>query len=247
MAIKLNLNESRDFAHFLDNTIERQVKAFGDNISIVSILDNGMRNWDTSLIQDVWLTKNCDLDFIQDKLKEKYSTNPLFFSQLSRYCDFSINGISIEKILSADKNVCIDFWNDSENGQIILDEQDEICVYGTTYFFKVLNNVKNYLKGEGNVFQGNIWVNYYGMMLFVDEDNRFNHVGGRFNRIGLDGEFKLPKIHYSFDLNDLERFPKEFVFVSTDYEIFALFNTKNTKEMIKSSLPNYLLTQLKNQ
>jgi hypothetical protein len=122
--------------------------------------------WNTSSIVDMWLASYCKLDFIQERLHVQYPDN--WIGWLPNI-DFNSKG-------------CIYFFGDEKSYVNLTDNineeycniADKLIVYGSTYFFKMWNDVQGVYRGESYKIENK--------KLEVD-----------FNLFGLDFEYKDSK------------------------------------------------------
>lgn len=226
---------------FLETNKERMLQELGEEIKSYS--DESYRVewesnpekifplWNTSFIKDVWLYKNCDLQFVQNRLKEQYGENCEKLSFFAKICDFSLPFVHLNNIYSYDDDISISFNYEKDGVGYILDETDEIISFGDAYILEVLNFAVQSLTNTkpSSYLSKNVVVefNYYGA------DMKFER--GRFYYYNLDGEWeeikgfgdivitlephlKVPKVEITLDTNKLQNYDPEKIFFSDSYK-----------------------------
>lgn len=209
---------------FADETRDQQIKELGSPISFyydnVDDISNDSVLWNTSTIQDVWLRKNCRLDFIQDRLSNQYDRSS-YLDILAELCTFEYVGLQIHSIESPSGNIY--FWYDEGEDRWLLDETDTVLVYGTTYIYELLDKAITSIRGYAS-FIGTIIFDYYGAELkyvggkILTDDNTEICLG----YISKDA-IKLPKLKHSFNSKDAAKFRKELIYFSDDKEVCCLY------------------------
>ena len=251
----VNYEQFKQARQFADETKAEQIRCLGEEIPIYYTIDELNENavnfvlWNTSSIQDIWLYQNCKLPFIQERLLEQYGEIPLVFKLVT----FEQNYISLVGAIS--ENVGIYFWYNDNDSPMLLEPTDEILVYGTTFFFKVIDNIKETICGYGkSYFDGEITINYYGIYLTYKSGIWYNTVGYDVDltcHIDSD-DIKFPKIKYSFSKSDFTKFRGELVYFSLENEIvgFDSFNGWKKDEMQENiylgryRIPDYILNHI---
>ena len=192
-----------------------------DDINIFKNLKDGddFPVWNTSSVFDLWLAKNCKLDFIQDRLKIQYGKNWIGHKFIDKV-DFSLPPV-IMHISHNDSNIY--FFKPTKNKDEV-ETLDKMLVYGTTDFFKLYHNAKEQIQGYVyNLENLKILFEYYGVLIEF-KNNKFYH-DKKIIDIGYVSNFdnwKLPKIKYSFNKNDVKKYHNEEIYFSTDTDIFPL-------------------------
>lgn len=253
---------------FWDDTKDQQIRELGHLIGLYHETEKTIYDdcvlWNTSILEDIWLKRNCPLDFIQDRIEFQYGDTfskgreDGFMSLMAQNCDFSENGIYLHEMVSADEKIAIYFWFESADGETMtLDETDEICLYGTTHFHKVLHSLKVILCGD-EVFHGEIKFSYHGAyLIYHDGKCQIETKDGLKDidfRMSWSDEFKFPKINYSWNSKDAKKYRPEFIFFSTENEIYSLADFKDLPESLnigegirigRFGLPEYIRERLK--
>lgn len=187
--------------------------------------------WNTSFIKDVWLYKNCDLQFVQIRLKEQYGENCEKLSFFAKICDFSLPFVHLDKIYNYDDEISISFSFEKDDVEYILDETDEIISIGDAYILEVLNFAVQSLterKPSSNISK-NVVVefNYYGAdMKFENGKFYYYNLNGEWEKIEgfgdilttLESHLKVPKVEITLDTNKLQNYDPEKIFFSDSYK-----------------------------
>lgn len=248
------------------NTYDEQVKIFGDAINmhpfyvfdsdvdpsllkedtsdIDSLEDNEICLWSTDGMTDLWLSKNCDIPVIQERLKEQYSEDWIGFTEKDKL-DFD-DPPCIMKIERGDDTIY--FFKDSEEEGYV-ETLDSLLVYGTTEFFKVVSDAMDNIFSVGS----NNLVTYY-RMYGLDIKN----IGGKTDIIDKKEVsvntlsrklFELPDIRYSMLKEDFEKHDKFGIYLSQESEIYALTDYKDwekiTFECLMFELPEFITKFIK--
>jgi hypothetical protein len=207
--------------------------------------------WNTSGEFDIWLMKNCNIDFIQNRLIEQYGKEHWGFKYKDK--------ISFDKksyLYSIHYNNNDLYLYDTEEDYAI--PYNKIIVYGTTYIFKLLNMVENRLKGFeiDDADSLRIYFTFHGLPFIfrngkyfiydynISDDKKEIEVEDFIFFNSLTDLFEIPNIKHSYELNDAKKYPDGSIILSRDDEVFnanhiAGFNTKNI-----SSLNRYIKLQL---
>lgn len=199
--------------------------------------------WSTPIIFDMWLHKNCSLDFIQDQLKEKYDTDWFGF-MCKDLIDFKEKGFLIsikqnDSYIAPFKNV--------ENG---IDVYTDLLVYGTTYAFKLLNNVFSLIKQQyvdleeckGLTIEFELFsihcvcevsdtVKYYVIKNDIKMEIVFGYLSNE-----LDRHFYQYKIKHSYDKKAYLKYQPEQIIMSHEN---SAFNVDMYKEFDINSMKRY--------
>lgn len=184
--------------------------------------------WNTSEIQDIWLVKNCQLDFVQRRLREQYSSDDFF--QFAEYVDFSINYVVIERIKSADsKKVDFGFYyfpnEEPDDTCLVLEPSDMVIVYGSTFWAEIINAARDLVAGyeARNPLCRNLEVVicYFGARLIVASDDvRIETSDGAKHKLQFvptvfKEDLQCPKILHSYNSKDCKKVPSSgLVYVS---------------------------------
>lgn len=238
---------------FADETKDQQIKELGSPIpfyydNVHDVGDNTVL-WNTSMIQDIWLRKNCPLDFIQDRLNVQYDTASLDI--LAELCTFEHIGLEIRSIESPSGNIY--FWYNNGDDTWLLEETDTILVYGTTYIYELLDKAMASIRGLDN-FSGNVYFDFYGAGLrYID--GKISTESGTEIHLGYIDEkvIKLPKFKHSFNSRDAKRFRPELIYFSHTSDVVCLYEymdieSLNIPKAIKAGrfdIPSYMLKFIK--
>lgn len=209
--------------------------------------------WNTTPIQDIWLAKNCQLDFVQNRLEEQYSKS---FFDFAKQVDFSINYVSLERIKSkgSDKiDLGFYYFPNPEPDETCygLEPSDMVLVYGTTFFAKVIHAAKR-LVSRYTTFLGEfedleVSICYFGAnlvftkeLVFIELKNgtkmQTHYVPNIFEE-----DIKTPKIVHSYKSTDYKDVPSpQLIYISNEDSIHSLSNynqvTENDWEFIQKGL-----------
>lgn len=222
---------AKDFA---EKTYEQQIREIGNPICLYP--ENSGVLWNTSAKQDIWLRKNCPLDFVQSRLAEQYDYEQL--TKLAELVDFSFNGIFIRQIETPKDSIY--FWKEiSENEIEVLEPDDAVVIFGTTHFLKLIDTAVTALVWKYE-FGGEIRFDYYGAELiyknkkvFVSDNNEIE--------IGFipDYEFKFPKFIHSYKSTDCLIVEPYRVIISGEDECYDLTSFKDLELYLKN-LPTHI-------
>ena len=212
--------------------------------------------WNTSSTFDVWLSKNCKLDFVQKRLAEQqYDSYWLGFKyQNLLNFDHKPHLIQID-IKHFGNDDSIYFYKDIDKDSI--ETLDKLIVFGSTWFFQILNDAKqtlnNFVKPS---IQLDINFNYFGLNLkhsnktlyLLDSDG---NVIDTIDDIIQFEDLKIPEIKYARSFKEaIDYEPHEIYFSNTD-EIIAMadfedYETNSVQRCAMSALDKYLYELIKN-
>ena len=276
MAIKdktyVNREQYNMFKKWMNSSVKKQMKR--DLTYIIHHYeweDGDFRNgdhdlplWNTSSLSDLWLSKNCPLPFVQERLREQYPENWIGFL-FKEEIDFSSAG-SIFLIANEKNTVSVKTYkviSEDESGTDV-ELYDTILLYGNTEFYKFLNDAISVTCGEYyNILNEDIIVAYkmFGINItyengkYYDEDSREINVG--YYPLGLDGIkdrkfkkiMKLPNIKHSWVKKDIEKYELEQIVISSGDEICNITDysdiTESNKRRLFNQIPSYISLMLK--
>jgi hypothetical protein len=224
---------------FLKNNKEKMLAELGQEIKTYSSKwesdpEQVLPIWTTSFINDVWLYKNCNLDFVQKRLREQWGENCEKLVMFGQMCDFSTPFVHIIWIYSTnDSSVSMVFTYEDEHGDnCVLDETDEIISIGDAYILEVLNFAVQSLTNQKPYFSKFITVefNYYGAtmkfqdgkfycFMGVDGDYKWTEIKDFWpTTVILEQHLKVPKIEITLDTNKAFKYNREKIFFSDGYK-----------------------------
>lgn len=201
--------------------------------------------WNTTPIQDIWLAKNCQLDFVQNRLEEQYSKS---FFDFAKQVDFSINYVSLERIKSKDSNkIDLGFYYfpnpEPDETCYGLEPSDSILVYGTTFFAKVIHAAKRLVSGYINfidlIEDLEVSICYFGANLVFTKDIVFIELeNGTKMQIHFvpnifEEDIELPWIIHSYNSKDAKstKVPSpQLIYISNEDSIHSLSTYKQVTE-----------------
>lgn len=201
--------------------------------------------WNTTPIQDIWLAKNCQFDFVQNRLKEQYDKS---FFDFAEYVDFSINYVTIERIKSkgSDKiDLGFYYFPNPEPDETCygLEPSDSILVYGTTFFAKVIHVAKRLVSRYTSFLDEfddlEVYVCYFGANLIFTKDIVFielqdgTKMQTHFIPCIFEEDIELPWIVHSYNSNDAKSttIPSpQLIYISSEDSIHALSTYKQVTE-----------------
>jgi hypothetical protein len=206
--------------------------------------------WNTSLTEDLWLLKNCKLDFVQKRLREQHGSDWYGITYVDDI-DFTEKPCFIQitkkkKGFYADSNIY--FFTNSDNlssKDFELNLIDKILVYGTTDFFKFFNYTKNiilYSREKDPNLEVSFY--YYGLLIDYRDDKFFiNEKEISFKLSNFD-DWEIPKIKYSFNVSDADDYNAHEIYFSAEDIVYPLtdfidYDTKQIKRYI-FHLPAYI-------
>lgn len=213
---------------FHQETLDQQIKELPTSISLYYDEFPGGDEcvlWNTSRIQDIWLWKNCQLDFIKERLKFQYGEG--YFNELSNLITFEQNYVSLVEIDSEPYYFPL-FYQVNDTEVEMFEPSDEILIYGSTNWLEVLDYIKNFTFSTKRDIEFSIC--YYGAILtykngdwFDENDNQLKS-----NISWFDSELHFPKINHSLDSNDVLKVPnKHFIFIADESGIHPITDYKN--------------------
>lgn len=243
---------------FADITKNQQIKELGSSIPFyydnADEIGDDTVLWNTSVIQDIWLRKNCRLDFIQNRLDAQYGgsfNKGSSLDILAELCTFEHVGLEIRSIESPSGNIY--FWYNEGDDTWLLEETDTILVYGTTYIYELLDKIMVSIRGYDN-FSGTVTFDFYGAGLKYVDGKIFTESGLMID-LGYINEkaIKLPKLKHSFNSRDVKRFRPEMIYFSHTSDVVCLHEYKNIDSLnipkaIKAGrfdIPTYILKFIK--
>jgi hypothetical protein len=197
--------------------------------------------WNTSTKEDIWLALNCKLDFIQNRLIEQYGDDWFIF-KLSDKIDFE-KYIRIW-VINDNKSSFYSFKNEDKNIVYL----DKIVVYGTTKLFETLDEIKKILYWKTNKSIV-IEFEYYGLICSYKKGKIYSYDQeiniGYFN----ENDIKLPKLKYSFNHKDVNKYSDDQIYISTSKEFYPItdfinYNKKDIKQYL-IDIPDTIKTFIK--
>lgn len=204
---------------FLEETRIKQIADLGSSIEpYYTEYPDGQSEvalWNTSKIQDIWLKRNCQLDFVQERLKVQYGTDAKL-DWWAEKCIFDIPGLYFVEIKT--HKDCVYFF-DTDLGSdtiSIYDETDDILVYGTTRILELIDSaIERFAWDTGN-FDGEMTLLYYGCELKF-KDGSWTSDGEVVKPWPIMmSEPVLPRIRINPPLSDVRK--PQTVYISNDEE-----------------------------
>lgn len=253
-----NYNQYLSAIEFLEDNSEKMLKELGAENVITTCydideldIDNKESSrvlWNTSIIQDIWLKRNCQLDFVQDRIKSQYGSDFKTLSLFSAYMDFS-NGLTASIIRFDIGESYINLFYTTNDETYVFDENDELVVYGDSTFLEIVSQIVN-PEGYGYTsahFDFSVEFDICGMNIAYRDSKYY------FKDTILDfiPEVKInfPKIKHSYDVNDADNVPASQIifsdrntFCSLDqYENYTDYDLKRFIKIGKFNInPNIL-------
>lgn len=173
--------------------------------------------WNTPSLFDIWLAKNCKLEFIQDRLQEQYSSN--WIGWLDNDFD-SLGFIASIARKSKEQHTLVYTFSELDKGHINLYE--ELVVFGTDYFKKVWYSALSIVRGEtyNSLFKDldslTIKFKFLGNLYKAESSKR----GVEYYLIDSDEDVEGIKVDFGY-------FPKDW-FQKSDYFKKIFFHPKIT-------------------
>ena len=197
--------------------------------------------WNTSFIYDTWLAQNCNLPFIQTRLKEQYGEHwwafnkPLDFSQKCWLVSFKRKGSEY-----------YGFYNIEED---VIKIAEKILVYGSTEFLKVFEDVIRYiLWGIGRPLFDTATFEFFGNIINVKGGEYIWEEDGSKISISFAGEkncWHIPEIIHSWDLEDANAYDPHFTILCNDEdEFYDILQFKPHKLTLRQLVGRQLLDYL---
>ena len=223
--------------------------------------------WNTPTLFDMWLAKNCKLEFIQNRLHEQYSDTWIGWEDL----DFSKKGFLIK---AKYKDSSIFPWKQINDNEMEVFE--DLLVYGTTYVDKFIYTVYAIIRGEsynieiGDSFPLIVEFDLFGLHvkavstifetkyyvvddveLPMDSDREIDYAyfPDAYSRDPFAYVFQMLTIKRSIKKSDFLKFEPEQIILSQEDECYSVdayenFDPKKYKRYFHE-LPKYILSQLK--
>lgn len=257
-----NYKDYKRAFNFLRDTKDQQKEEIGYLIPLYKWRKGSFREndslpiWNTSTLSDIWLSKNCDIDFVQKRIKEQYTDKN--WIGYNKDLEFSELGF-IANIIN-DDNISIHPFKDLDKGEI--DIADNILVYGTTFFEQVWHEAESIVRGENYNINKLIHtmdfcifglsIEYRNGKYFINNKEiaygyfpRYNFSKDYFS----DKHFHFPKIKHSFKSSDMKKYKDFEIVLSLENQCFnkdcytnhEKFNCKR----LLLQLPEYIQTVIK--
>ncbi len=217
--------------------------------------------WNTSTKQNLWIIKNCPLDFIQEQIKEKLSyefyqkiPDELNILSLVDKMDFTKKDkiLSIETI-SSEKNeedISLYFYDDEF---YYLD----FYIYGTTLIYKILNNVMN-LTYSDKIYPYKIEFMYCGLIFTYIKGNIYfdynENLDDNLNRkvhipFFSFSKINVPNFKHMWNANKANDLNRNQIILSFDKKVYNMScysdSDNATNKRLLFELPEYIRTNLK--
>ena len=219
---------------------------FPDDFTNMPLMNN-------SVIWDLWLKKNCDIDFITQRIDQQYEGS--YMIQNAKDFDFTEypSVISIQST-NPDKDLLLYFFrtrgDDLKEGEIY--SHEKIIFYGTTYLLKIIDNAIKAFNGEMKGSRLTVIVQFYGMIIKFEHGKYYRLIDE--DEIEIDNLFDLslshfPEIKHSYSMKESEDYEPEEIFISDEIEAFDItqykdFNILQFPRYIKL-LPDYINKHIK--
>lgn len=197
--------------------------------------------WNTCRLQDIWLSKNCHLDFVQNRLKEQYS-KPYYFKQFDAM-DFSKKPFLGSFILKGSE---VEFFNYERGSNVeAKDTHQKYIVYGTTLlhktFFEIQQICDSYSNFESDLIE-TLTIQWYGLNVqwYKGKWYNLNEKSERENLIEIPSFLiNTPEIKYSFNRKDMLKFKSDAIIIATEKELLifgdylVVPNPNKSKDLIE--------------
>ena len=218
-----------------------------EHTSDVNNFVDGNCLWNTSAIFDLWLIQNCPLDFIQERIKEQYGEDYWGFKYKDQL-DFSEKPRVLS--ISDGEKINIYFYQDL-NGEKI-EKLDKIIFYGTTFMYKVIDDMCNCFSFPHNknliveyMYYGLCITNRGGKNFIFEEDATETLVNiPNIYSDNVQEFFNFPKITHSYKLKECQSYPTQAIYISKENEVYDISAYKgfNKKDMSRYmlDLPKYI-------
>lgn len=219
---------------------------FPDDYTNMPLMNN-------SVIWDLWLKKNCDIDFVTQRIDEQYEGS--YMMQNAKDFDFNqkMFVMSIERN-DSESDLLLYFFrtrgDDLKEGEIYV--HDKIIFYGTTHLLKVIDKAIDAFNGKIRGSKLTIIVEVYGMTIKFEHGKYYRLIGE--DEIEVDNLFDLslshfPEIKHSYSMKESEDYEPEEIYISDEIEAFDItqykdFNISYFPRYIKL-LPDYINKHIK--
>jgi hypothetical protein len=217
---------------------------FPDDYTNMPLMNN-------SVIWDLWLKKNCDIEFVTQRIDEQYSESYLI--EHAKDLDFTQRPF-IVSIAKDDSDLLLYFFRtrgeDLNEGEIY--SHDRIIFYGTTFLLKIIDKAIDAFNGKINGSALRIIVDFYGVTIKFEHGKHYRLIGE--DEIEIDNLFDLslsyfPEIKHSYSIKESADYEPEEIFVSDENDAFDIaqykdFNISYLPRYIKL-LPDYINKHIK--
>lgn len=232
----MNDTQKELFLKFLEETKEQQKKDIEYTISDDNITM-------TTFLSDLWLLKNCHLDFIRESIIDKYTNQffglPILDEEEIDCLDFQIKPSFIE-ITRGENSV---YFYESVNNNFEIQLIDKIVVVGTSFIYDFIYEAKKTLS-EKLINDFIIYFSYYG--LIVEYKNGLFKIKDKNIFLEMSNtKWELPKIIHSFNIAEIKKHEKDNIYFSTQNEIipvtnFIDYDKEKMERYVTITLPEYI-------
>jgi hypothetical protein len=219
---------------------------FPDDYTNMPLMNN-------SVIWDLWLKKNCDIEFVTDRIDEQYGES--YIMKFAKDFDFTQlpSVLSIEST-DPDKDLLLYFYrkrgDDLKEGEIY--SHEKIIFYGTTYLLKVIDDAIKAFNLEKRGSRLTVIVQFYGFVIKFNNGKHYKLIDE--DEIEINNLFELslshfPEIKHSYSMKESADYEPEEIYISDEREAFDItqykdFNILHFPRYIKL-LPDYINKHIK--
>lgn len=208
--------------------------------------------WNTSTAEDTYLIRNCNVSFVQSRLKEVYSTE--FYEFILAIDEDEYTPYHTIWKIQRKNNTFYSFSEMTSKKDMTM-LLDRIMVVGTTYFHEFLEHSLDALTHKiKNGFVINL--TYFGGNLIFDNGTFrvYNKDTKEYDKkidLGIyRGDIKLPKISHTFKLSDTKGYDVDGVILSGINEFHNVSDYKGARmehlwRYIMSVVPKYVYKIIK--
>ncbi len=225
----VNAKQWLEAKQFLQENHEQIMRELGSTINLYYSeppeQDTEFVLWNTSEITDVWLWKNCPLEFIKQRLQQQYDTEwlELFATNMTfedGNCAYLVELNELQFISSTD-----------EDEVSIFDSTDTIVVYGDSSFLEDIEVYVNLIQ-DGFITHKPTRNPYYliylcGMTISYHDGSFYNETNKKIDSIPNGIKVNLPSIKYTFNSADAVGVVPTNLIFSNNGEYSSLADFKN--------------------
>lgn len=209
--------------------------------------------WNTGIGEDLWLIKNCPLDFIQKTLKYQYGDDYYGFKYKDDFIFSGKHSCFLMEINDEKRDINLCLYGKIENDEINC--HDRLIFYGTTFILSLINEAFKTLEGLHGIQETSsleIQFEFYGIPI-VFKNGKF-HVMKTDEIIKIGGvreeEFHHPEIKHSYSLKEAKKYRDEEIYVSGENNCYDItqyidFDRKMLDRYVMFGTPRYMYNFIK--
>jgi hypothetical protein len=197
----------------------------------------------------LWLLKNFKLDCIRREVENQLGN--FFYQKIPDKLKFNLEDkLDFSKpdtLFSVEKkkgDVSLWFFENLENNTLII--IDKILLYGTTDFYRILDEVDRQIIDYNN-FGYTIQFSFCGLNL-VNKNGKTYYNKKEIVIPFIKPQFKIFKIKHSYNKKDFDNYRKSQVVISSSKQCVnfdAYIGDKSIKRILSTQIPDYINKQIK--